>query len=44
VVSDFSGPNGGNPEVTPFFLQGNLYGTTDYGGSSNLGTIFRFTP
>ena len=44
VLADFDGVNGGDPEVTPVFHLGALYGTADYGGSSNLGTIWQYTP
>jgi uncharacterized repeat protein (TIGR03803 family) len=44
VLGSFTGPNGGNPEVAPIFLLGKLYGTSDFGGTSNLGTIFEFSP
>jgi uncharacterized repeat protein (TIGR03803 family) len=40
------GPDGANPEGgTPVFdKQGNLYGTTVYGGAYNLGTVWKLTP
>lgn len=44
VLANFNGPNGGNPEVAPVFLLGDLYGTSDFGGTNNLGTIFQMTP
>ena len=44
VLADFDGPNGGDPEVTPLFHLGALYGTADYGGSSDLGTIWQYAP
>ena len=44
VLADFDGVNGGNPEVTPTFHLGAYYGTADYGGTSNVGTIFQFIP
>jgi uncharacterized repeat protein (TIGR03803 family) len=41
----FSGPDGGNPVANVTFdSAGNLWGTTLYGGSNNVGTVFRLTP
>jgi uncharacterized repeat protein (TIGR03803 family) len=41
----FHGPNGANPIGAPILdQQGNLYGTTVIGGSSDLGTIFQLQP
>ena len=44
VLADFTGPNGGDPEDTPTFHLGSLYGTGDYGGANNVGVVYRFTP
>jgi uncharacterized repeat protein (TIGR03803 family) len=45
LLYSFSGPDGANP-VGGLTLarDGNLYGTTELGGKSNQGTIFRITP
>jgi uncharacterized repeat protein (TIGR03803 family) len=41
----FSGPDGGGPYAGLVMdKQGNLYGTTLWGGSSNYGTVFQFSP
>ena len=39
-------PDGANPRyVTPILdTQGNLYGTTEYGGAYDFGTVFELTP
>ena len=40
----FNGANGANPQSNlTIGLDGNFYGTTEYGGSSDLGTIFELT-
>jgi uncharacterized repeat protein (TIGR03803 family) len=45
VLHDFGiGSDGRFPSNVIFDAAGNLYGTTDYGGSSNNGTIFRLSP
>jgi uncharacterized repeat protein (TIGR03803 family) len=44
VLANFTGPNGGDPEDTPTFHLGSLYGTGDYGGANDLGVVFQFTP
>ena len=45
VVYRFSGSDGGNPEGDLTFDQsGNIYGTTQYGGSTNNGAIYELTP
>ncbi len=38
--TDASNPNGGLIQA----IDGNLYGTTVYGGADNLGTVFKITP
>jgi len=38
--SDGTGPNGGLIQAT----NGNLYGTTELGGTNNFGTVFEITP
>jgi len=44
----YSFPGGGSPQLYPSKLiadgQGNLYGTTELGGTSNCGTAFEITP
>ena len=46
VLYNFSGgSDGGNPYAgLTFDTAGNLYGTTEAGGSSNLGTVFQLSP
>jgi uncharacterized repeat protein (TIGR03803 family) len=40
-----AGSDGGGPYGTPVLnADGNLYGTTQYGGAYGLGTIYRFSP
>ena len=42
AIFDADGTNGVNPQSPPTVgLDGNLYGTTSYGGAIGLGTIFR---
>lgn len=42
----FSGFNGSNPELVSLVQgpDGNMWGTTEQGGSSNCGTVFKITP
>jgi len=45
VLADFDRTNGGEPVATlSQGTDGNFYGTTSEGGSSNFGTVFRMTP
>lgn len=48
VLAQFSGGNGSQPGAAPSRLlaacDGTLYGTTESGGTSDQGTIFRITP
>jgi uncharacterized repeat protein (TIGR03803 family) len=46
VLHSFAaGPtDGANPEILIQGSDGNFYGTTDVGGASNQGTVFRLTP
>jgi uncharacterized repeat protein (TIGR03803 family) len=46
VLHHFTGGNdGGTPNACPIFdLAGNLYGTTQFGGTSKNGTVFKLTP
>ena len=43
VLHTFKGANGANPAVGLLYAKGNAYGTTTYGGASNLGTVFELT-
>jgi len=42
----FNQTNGSSPLFAPLVqgLDGNLYGTTEYGGANNEGTVFKITP
>lgn len=46
TLVSFTGPNGNQPfqENLVQGVDGNLYGTTTYGGSHSAGTIFKMTP
>jgi len=45
TLHSFSGTDGGYPSAGLIFdNSGNLYGTTVYGGSSGLGTVFELSP
>jgi uncharacterized repeat protein (TIGR03803 family) len=45
VLHAFNGTDGRNPIAGLIFdAAGNLYGTTNQGGTSNLGTVFELTP
>ena len=45
TLSTLTGANGAVPTDTLVLgSDGNLYGTTQYGGAANEGTIFRMTP
>jgi uncharacterized repeat protein (TIGR03803 family) len=46
TLVSFTGPNGDDPfqENLVQGIDGNLYGTTTYGGTSGNGTIFKMTP
>jgi uncharacterized repeat protein (TIGR03803 family) len=43
---DFNGPDGAHPWYGTLVqgLDGNFYGTTNYGGANNAGTVFKMTP
>lgn len=42
-ITYFNSTNGANPYSALTLLDGNFYGTTAYGGISNLGTVFQVT-
>ena len=45
ILYAFTGKDGGYPYATPTLgTNGELYGTTTYGGPSNFGGVFRVTP
>jgi uncharacterized repeat protein (TIGR03803 family) len=45
VIHSFTGVDGKGPVASLILASdGNLYGTTTYGGAENLGTVFRVTP
>jgi len=45
VVYSFKGGSDGQyPYDGPIFVNGSLYGTTNLGGSSSAGTVFKVTP
>jgi uncharacterized repeat protein (TIGR03803 family) len=45
VIHAFTGADGKGPVASLILASdGNLYGTTTYGGTDNLGTVFRVTP
>ena len=46
VIQNFDGANGMNPESAVLLqgLDGNLYGTTGYGGQGDAGVVFKMTP
>jgi uncharacterized repeat protein (TIGR03803 family) len=46
VLYSFTGGDGNNPQAVGLIVDsdGALYGTTTFGGTSNLGTVFRLTP
>jgi uncharacterized repeat protein (TIGR03803 family) len=44
VVHDFDGADGSGPSGLVLDKSGNFYGTTQAGGSGDLGTIFELTP
>ncbi len=47
MLHSFSGPpDGANPFLAPMIVDkaGNLYGTTEFGGTYNYGAIFKLTP
>jgi uncharacterized repeat protein (TIGR03803 family) len=43
VLHDFNGSDGSYPDGLALDAAGNLYGTTDLGGTNNLGTAFQIT-
>jgi uncharacterized repeat protein (TIGR03803 family) len=46
VLYGFTGGEGNNPQAVDLIFDGDgaLYGTTTFGGSSNLGAVFKLTP
>ena len=45
VLAAFNQANGANPQSTLIqAIDGNIYGTTDLGGTNNVGTVFKVTP
>jgi uncharacterized repeat protein (TIGR03803 family) len=45
TVADFDGADGTGPNsVLVQGTDGNFYGTTEFGGANNLGTVFKMTP
>jgi uncharacterized repeat protein (TIGR03803 family) len=44
TVHNFEGPDGTSPYSTLTFAEGNIYGTTQLGGTNNAGTVFTMTP
>jgi uncharacterized repeat protein (TIGR03803 family) len=45
VLHTFKGPDGAEPRSPLIFdAQGNLYGTTEYGGANGGGTVFEMSP
>ncbi|MGB8010017.1 MAG: choice-of-anchor tandem repeat GloVer-containing protein [Terriglobales bacterium] len=45
VLHSFSGPDGASPGAGVILdAAGNVYGTTQYGGPANAGTVFELTP
>ena len=47
VIYDFTGLNGAGTTPVASVVMGKngvLYGTTEYGGSASLGTVFKLTP
>jgi uncharacterized repeat protein (TIGR03803 family) len=46
TLVDFDGTDGQNPFYVPLVqgTDGNLYGTTPYGGANRAGTVFKMTP
>jgi uncharacterized repeat protein (TIGR03803 family) len=45
TVYNFQGPDGASPTAARMLAHdGALYGTTEYGGSADKGTVFRFNP